>query len=249
MTIDVIIPSTRREYRIYDMVKYWIDRCDRPAESLIHNLKIWVACESEDQKVYSERLAPLNGIVTVAAARYGCYVEAVNRVAAETTGDVIIVAADDVVPSQGYDLKILSSFEKHFPKFDGVLKANDLIHAISEPSNTHPVIGRKYYEKFGYVYYPAYFAMYADTDFAYTSLLTQRVVPVPTLILEHWHHTAGKTPRDFTHEKPLGHTECGERIFNQRQKEGFLLNINGEVIRPEYLFLEKENDESENVSD
>jgi hypothetical protein len=236
MTIDVIIPSTRREYRIYDMVKNWIDRCDMPKEQLNGVLKIWVACESEDAKIYSERLAPLQGIVTVAAARYGCYVEAVNKIASETMGDVIIVAADDVVPNQGYDMIIKNAFENHFPNYDGVLKANDMIHAIADECNTHPIIGRKYYERVGYVYYPGYFAMYADTDFARTNILTGRLAMIPTLTLEHWHHTAGKTPRDFTHEKPLSHMECAERLFNQRVKEGFLIVKDGQVTRPKNLF-------------
>lgn len=236
MTIDIIIPSTRREYRIHEMVKNWIDRSETMPELRSSTLKIWVACESEDQRIYSERLQTLAPIVTVAAARYGCYVEAVNKIAAETTGDVIIVAADDVVPCQGYDSIIQNAFERHYPNYDGVLKANDMIHAIAEESNTHPVIGRNYYKKVGYVYYPAYFALFADTDFARTSLLANRVKMIPTLVLEHWHHTAGKTPRDYTHEKPLSHNECGERIFNQRVKEGFPIYKDGQTINPINLF-------------
>lgn len=237
MTIDIIIPSHRREYRIRDMCQLWIDRSENK-NSEDGKIAIWVACEYEDQHVYAERLRDLQPFVHVVPDNYGCWVEAINKVASTTKSDVMICAADDVVPCQGYDSMIMQGFRENYPKFDGVIRANDLIHSTEEPSNTHPVVGREYYNKFGYVFYPGYFALWSDTEFAHTSQMINRQFNMPTLVLEHLHHSIGKTPRDITHEKPLSQNASGERLFNRRKEEGFSVFINDRLMTPKELFDE-----------
>lgn len=228
MKLDVIIPSHRREYRIADMARNWLDR--HGSRGANDSLTIYIACEESDMKMYTERLAELGPIVRVVPDNYKCYVEAANRIAKVATGDAMIIAADDVVPCQDYDVIIEQSFRNFYPTFDGVLKANDLIHTNEETSNTHPVIGRKFYDRFGYVYYPGYFALYADTDLAYACDQVNRMERVPHLVLEHQHHSIGKTPRDFTHEKPLSQNDSGERLFNRRKEEGFPVFKDGKMF-------------------
>ena len=51
--------------------------------------------------------------------------------------------------------KVVNRYSELFPDLDGVLLLND----------AHPVIGRKYYEKFGYVYNPVYKYKHFDDEF------------------------------------------------------------------------------------
>jgi hypothetical protein len=54
----------------------------------------------------------------------------------------------------GFD-KIIKRYSELFPNLDGVLLLND----------TYPVIGKKYYEKFKYVYNPVYKYKHFDDEF------------------------------------------------------------------------------------
>lgn len=229
MKIDILIPSHRREYRIKEIVGNWVQR----AQSA-QNITVWVGCEMEDQKVYNERLSEFEAEhVRLVPDTYGCYVEAINKLAKASKGEAIICAADDVVPCAEYDVIIEDGFRQNFPDFDGALKANDLIHTMEEASNTHPVIGRKFLDRFPWVYYPGYFALWADTEFAHISEGMNKVVRIPQLVLEHMHHSIGKTPRDYTHERPLSQNLSGERLFKIRKEEGFPFAKDGRLIRPE----------------
>jgi len=58
-----------------------------------------------------------------------------------------------ITTTYGFDLKIKEIYKKKFPKFDGVLWLND---GVQKDINIYPVIGRKYYEKTGFIYNSIY---------------------------------------------------------------------------------------------
>lgn len=59
--------------------------------------------------------------------------------------DIVLPIFNPVIAAKGFD-SITKIYQNKFPNLDGVLLLND----------QHPIIGKKYYEKFGYVYNPVY---------------------------------------------------------------------------------------------
>jgi len=57
----------------------------------------------------------------------------------------------------------LGDIGRYFPDTDGVLHFNDGIHG--NMLNTLAILGKKYYDRFGYIYHPKYKSVYADNEF------------------------------------------------------------------------------------
>jgi hypothetical protein len=75
--------------------------------------------------------------------------------------------------------------EKYYPDTDGVLWFND---GLQGPRlNTLSILGRKYYDRFGYIYHPAYKSLYCDNEFTEISVSLNKVIYCKDVIIEHRH--------------------------------------------------------------
>lgn len=82
-------------------------------------------------------------------------VDAYNRDINSFEFDILLVASDEILPTvKNFDVIIFNAMQESFPDFDGVLNIND--GSITRFCNTIPVIGSKFYKRFGYVYHSAY---------------------------------------------------------------------------------------------
>ena len=80
-----------------------------------------------------------------------------------TKWDVLLLASDDMLPVfEGYGPEIERDMLAHFPDLDGALHYND--GNMGPALCTFPVLGRKLYDHFGYVYYPGYKSLYCDQE-------------------------------------------------------------------------------------
>ena len=140
-------------------------------------------------------------------------IEAVNRdIEKHLDFDILLVASDDMIPvADGYDRIIADKMRAHFPDFDGTLNLYDG-HCGAE-LNTIPIMGKKYYERFGYVYYPDYKSVCCDLEFTLVAELLNKNTVCNDLILRHDHPAYG-APTDelyqlnesnefFVHDKKL----------------------------------------------
>lgn len=80
-----------------------------------------------------------------------------------TDWDILLLASDDMIPQvQGYDNIIRGLFEEHFPDLDGALHLND--GKTGDKLNTIVCIGKKYFDRFGYLYHPSYKSLWSDNE-------------------------------------------------------------------------------------
>lgn len=98
-------------------------------------------------------------------------VAAINRGVPTTPWDIVISTADDMeAAEQGWDDIIVQDMLREFPNLDGSLNYNnDPRLETKGPEGfktliTLPVIGRKLYDRFGYIYHPAYKSEYCDDE-------------------------------------------------------------------------------------
>jgi len=174
---------------------------------------------------FLQRIADLDCVVTV--ARHA------NKIAACNAGrvddwSILVLASDDMHPIvRGYDLKIMSAMEKHFPLNDGSLCFNDgynrdHVRPGDVVTCTLPVLGRHLYEDYGrIVYHPEYRSIYCDTDQTYLFTRMNRMVFIDEILIEHRHHAAGKARFDELYQFNTRHDDHDHALFEKRRLRNF----------------------------
>lgn len=120
-------------------------------------------------------------------------IEACNANMERVTGDVLLLASDDMVPhAEGYDDVIFQTFAKIFPDFDGAIKFWDGLRPKEDMLMTLTVMGFPLYKKFGYIYHPAYKSLYCDNEQSHVCAILNKLAISPVCIIKHaW------TPQPF----------------------------------------------------
>jgi hypothetical protein len=135
--------------------------------------------------------------------------------------DVYVTWADDLIPaaaSVGIDERIRAAMAEHFPDLDGALWFKDPVYPHL---CTHPVIGRAYYERFGYVLQPAYHALWADVEFTDVARRDGRLQFVQAPIWHHQHWRSGEVQRDATYLRGWEHQGPDGRTWAARRDAGY----------------------------
>lgn len=100
--------------------------------------------------------------------------------------DVLLIAQDDMIPQiHGWDSILLMSMEKYFPDTDGSLWFND--GYVEKRINTLVILGKKYYDRFGYVYHPSYEGMWCDNELTDVGGILGRQVYINWCVIKHEH--------------------------------------------------------------
>ncbi len=114
-----------------------------------------------------------------------CYVDAVNIGAQYATGEVLIVAADDQFPCEGWDLKLAEVLAD---------SGKEVIEISTGTPTEHergilvmPILTRARYERLGYLLYPEYESMFADNDFCEMARRDDQIADARHLIFLHKH--------------------------------------------------------------
>ena len=101
-------------------------------------------------------------------------IAAINRDIPATPWDILISTADDMEPAeQGWDDIIVRDMIREFPDMEGCLNYNNDPRLVEKDPQgykemiTLPIIGRKLYDQFGYVYHPAYKSECCDSEQTY----------------------------------------------------------------------------------
>jgi hypothetical protein len=100
--------------------------------------------------------------------------------------DIVLLLSDDMMPvEKGFDRIICDHFKKHFPNLDGVLWMNDGF--TGRKLNTIVCMGRVYYERFGFLYNPAYKSLFCDNEFTDISARLNKYFYLDRVIIQHQH--------------------------------------------------------------
>jgi hypothetical protein len=100
-----------------------------------------------------------------------------------------------MIPSiRGYDQIIRDKMRTHYPDTDGVLHFNDGVRGKN--LNTLCILGKKYYDRFGYIYHPSYKSLWCDNEFTDVSNSLNKSTYIETVIIRHEHPLWTKTGYD-----------------------------------------------------
>ena len=150
-------------------------------------------------------------------------IQACNADIDKTDGwDIVMLASDDMIPVvQGYDEIIRKDMNDHFRDKDGVLWYND---GGQNNINTLSILGRKYYERFNYIYHPDYISLWCDNEFTDVSLKLNKVYRSDKIIIEHQHPAWQKTNYDALYMRNESYYGIDQETYNKRLSINFNLD-------------------------
>lgn len=139
--------------------------------------------------------------------------------------EIIVLISDDMIPVlRGYDDIIAKNMIKYFSDTDGVLHFNDGSTG-QDILITLPIVGEKYLERFGYLYYPGYKSVYCDNEFTDVARLLGKVVYFEQTIIQHeWIglnspdalHLYNESPEIYAHD---------ELLYDERKARNYDLKL------------------------
>jgi hypothetical protein len=150
-------------------------------------------------------------------------IHAVNRDMPTDDWDIVVATSDDMeFIEPGFDLKIIAYFEQHFPDTDGVIHVTDG-YAHGDILSL-PIIGRKYYDRFGYIYHPSYQSLYCDEEAIIVARALGKCLSAPDKIVKHKHpmnDTTVSTDALYKHNDKFYHID--KTTFEKRQRANFFI--------------------------
>jgi hypothetical protein len=147
-------------------------------------------------------------------------IDAVNRDIIIGDWDIILLASDDMIPKvKGYDDIIRNKMTELYPDTDGVLWFND--GNQGDKLNTLCILGKKYYERFNYIYHPDYTSLWADNEFMDVANLLNKQTYFNDVIIRHEHPDVGLGQRDFVHFDNIKFDYIDKEIYLKRKSNNF----------------------------
>jgi hypothetical protein len=152
-------------------------------------------------------------------------IHAINRDLEDFTNwDILVNVSDDQrFTKKGFDNEIRFAFSLFFPDFDGFVHMRDSNHNPIDALCTMSIIGKKYYERDGYIYHPSYQSVYCDNEAQEVAKRRGKYIFIDTILFDHRHPAYGKAQNDplyLKNESKAVHLK-DHRNFQRRQKTGF----------------------------
>jgi hypothetical protein len=221
MNILVKFPTLNRTTQFFNtLYKYY-----KMAENL-DNMKFVITIDESDHSMNNEKV--LNGLKTY--PNLECHIgtskskiDAINRDLDKIHNwDILLLASDDMIPQVlGYDEIIRNDMKKYYSDLDGILWYND--GHQKNNLNTLSILGKKYFDRFKYIYYPEYKSEWADNEFTRVGNLLKRQTYIDNVIIEHQHPNWGYGQNDHIHFDNYKNSSFDKSIFEFRVKTNFNL--------------------------
>lgn len=131
--------------------------------------------------------------------------------------DILLNISDDQIPVvKGYDDYIRRAMPDDL---DASLWFND---GVQPRINTQEIVGRKYYDRFGYIYHPGYKSFFCDNEATEVAALLGKQIKSKQCIIKHEHYAAGfPQKKDALYTRNDKFWAHDESLYNQRKKINF----------------------------
>jgi hypothetical protein len=133
---------------------------------------------------------------------------------------------------EGWDKRVVEEMDDCFDDGDGVVWFFD---GHNRETDTLSIMGKPYYERFNYLYYPEYITFWADTEFTAVADLLDRLSFVPEVLFEHQHpdwlqsrgYDGQKKGYDqlYIENDKQEDRDFDERLFHERKAVDFGLEL------------------------
>lgn len=186
MKISIIFP-TRRPQQALRTQAWWLERASGQVELE------WIFAIDEDDPaslaLFTHHSSPI--AFTISKPGGGC-VRAVNDAAATATGDILLCGSDDIFAPQDWDRMVADGLRGVRA---GVLGVRD--GHRTDGLLTTQIVTRGWYQRFGYIFPPAFKSVYGDAWLTERAQRDGAIVPAdPACVFEHRHPMFGTALMD-----------------------------------------------------
>jgi hypothetical protein len=222
MKLLIKFPTRGRKDKFFDTLKKYQDLCDDPS-----NTHFLISMDVDDSDMNNQgTIDELNKFENIVYFfdKSENKIHAVNRDVDKfkENWDILLLASDDMIPQvKGYDNIIKTKMAENFPDTDGVLWFNDGFQ--QRKLNTLCILGKKYYERFNYIYNPEYKYCWSDNEFMEVANILKKQIYFEQVIIKHEHPDWGYGKKDFIHEKNNQYFRYDVDVFSRRKKINFNL--------------------------
>lgn len=207
MKISIIHPSRQRPDMAASTKSKWLNRAD-----CRENIEYRVVCDEDDPQL--GRYEYIIGNILVCQNHNHSCITAINFGALHSNGNLLIVVSDDFDCPEHWDTLLLEALQG---KEDYCVKTDDKYQPFII---TLPIMDRKYYNRFNYIYNPSYLHMFCDTEMSAVAWMLGRYIKVNITFI-HNHYTTGAMAKDEINEKNDKSWQQGETLFHKRIEENF----------------------------
>ena len=174
-------PSRNRSEILLKRLQEYVNYADN-----MDCINILVSIDVDDKTNDIARIQSIHANISIHAGDSLNKIHAINRDMDKITNyDIILLASDDMVPvKKGYDTVIYKKMIEHYPDTDGALWFND---GYQDRVNTLVIIGKKYYNRFGFIYNPVYKSVYCDNEFTDVAKKLNKITYFDEVIIRHEH--------------------------------------------------------------
>jgi len=219
MNLVIKFPTRNRPNKFLKVLDTYIRNLDDK------NTKIIVTCDSDDTTMTEQYIKDVIEQYPNVVLCYGENKSKIDAVNADLYGvdfDIVLLASDDMIPKvKGFDTIIKNKMTEYYPDTDGVLWFNDGYQA--NKLNTLCILGKKYYDRFGYIYNPEYISVWSDNEFMDVANILNKQTYFDEVIIEHQHPDWGHGMRDFTHTLNSKYEQLDRETYNKRKSNNFNL--------------------------
>ncbi len=206
--ISLLQATHRSGQGAVDVRDAWVDRADNPSK-----IEHIFSFDEDDELSATTPEIVTSGIMNPKMSPRVSAVRNWNAAAERSTGDLLIVIADDLLPCPHWDTDVIQSISTLDPVLEAfVLKIRD--HSFARDSTLrHPIVSRDYYSRFG-LWDPAYDGHGVDNAFTLEAHKRGRVIDCRHVRFQHLHPTQGAESSVSHHA--MKSSDHGSRIFFSR---------------------------------
>lgn len=212
------VTSRERPEILLETVKQYIEKA-----SDVKNM-VWLFSFDEDDKTltpdFHNKLTDLIqgekslGVTVKSESKIHAINRDINNQFFKSDWDILLNISDDQRPIvQGYDDIIRKAMREDL---DASLWFSD-----GQPRvNTQEIIGRVYYQRFGYIYHPDYKSLFADNEATEAAKILGKQIRSGQQIVRHLHHAwnqPGCLPNDALYERNQKFWDEDQATFNRRR--------------------------------
>jgi hypothetical protein len=184
------LPSRTRPKRVFEVLDATLENISDK-----ENYEFLLTLDEDDQSMNNyNTIQKLNSYknMNYVFGSSNSKIEAVNRDVKEfeKDWDILVLLSDDMVPIyKGFDNVIREKYDEFFPNLDGVTWFNDGFQ--KSRINTLCILGKTYYDRFGYIYHPSYKSLYCDNEFTIVANKLGKQKYFDKVLIEHRHFSIG----------------------------------------------------------
>lgn len=211
--ISLIHPSRGRPEQSLKTIFNWHSKCLNK-----NDVQIIVCLDNDDVKLDQyDYVHPelYDALIDFCVADNKSAIEAINRGARISMGNIMIVVSDDTDCPVHWD-KIITDAVRG--QRDFVMKVDD---GIQKNIVTMPIMDGTYYERYGYIYNPIYKHAFSDKELTEVAKRTKKLIKRMDIKFPHNHYSVTGEQPDATYKRSNAHYESGKALYQQRLKRNF----------------------------